>query len=126
MLTLQLIRPLIIYVPRSREKDPYLEGGQVNQSETWAIIQLFHRYDTSHAESPFPLFLLWLSPYHDDDSGGWRKTTSVRFFTVTQNSAIFSFTLEPKKFSLQKAMGGSACGKLKLTLISPLKIMGSE
>ncbi|GFX81836.1 uncharacterized protein TNCV_2570361 [Trichonephila clavipes] len=41
----------------------------------------------------------------------WRRfggTTSVRFSTVTQNWAIFSFTLEPKKVSVQKTASSTA------------------
>ncbi|GFW75320.1 hypothetical protein TNCV_4189741 [Trichonephila clavipes] len=34
--------------PGSGKKDPKSEGGQVDQSETWTIIQLFHGYDKSH------------------------------------------------------------------------------
>ncbi|GFW35358.1 transposable element Tcb2 transposase [Trichonephila clavipes] len=67
---------------------PNPEGGQVDQSETWEIIQLFHRYDASHVVSLCPhLFRASRSPYHGDDLEGWWKIASVRVFTVTQNWA---------------------------------------
>ncbi|GFX66985.1 hypothetical protein TNCV_4181101 [Trichonephila clavipes] len=47
MHTLQLIQPLID-VTGSEEKDPQSEGDQVEQSERWTFIQLFHGYDASH------------------------------------------------------------------------------
>ncbi|GFT83996.1 uncharacterized protein TNCV_680221 [Trichonephila clavipes] len=100
MHTLRLLQPLID-LPESGVKGPSIER--------WAIIQLFHGYDASHVVSPLPFFLPLAisSPWRR--FGGWErgktKTTSVRFFSLTQNWANFSFTLEPKEVSLQKHLG---------------------
>ncbi|GFS92739.1 uncharacterized protein TNCV_1161571 [Trichonephila clavipes] len=87
----------------SRENDPQSKGGQVEQSERWAIIQLFHGYDASHVVSPFPPLPPTCYPVTMVTIRGMgRKTTSVRFFTLTQNWENFSFTFERKEVSLQK------------------------
>ncbi|GFT00092.1 putative glutamate receptor [Trichonephila clavipes] len=50
MHTLQLIQPLIDIPGSGGGKDPQSEGGQVDQSENWAIIQHFHGYGASQLQ----------------------------------------------------------------------------
>ncbi|PRD27229.1 UNVERIFIED_CONTAM: hypothetical protein NCL1_35951 [Trichonephila clavipes] len=96
-MSLHLTQPLID-VPGSGGKGP-----PMGRWGSLAIIELFHGYDASHVVSRLPLFLpTRYAVVMVTIRGIGGQTTSVRFFTVTQKWANFSFTLERKKVSLQK------------------------
>ncbi|GFU84848.1 hypothetical protein TNCV_2127891 [Trichonephila clavipes] len=83
-----------------------LSGLEKNdaQSERWAIIQLFHGYDASHVVSMLPLFLPLAISSPEQQFGDGEDYFRSHFLL---NWANFSFTLEPKEVSLQKALGGN-------------------
>ncbi|GFV66047.1 hypothetical protein TNCV_1440541 [Trichonephila clavipes] len=92
-MSLHLIQPLI-YAPGSGGKGPPKVGKLTIGGEQSSDIYTDMTQVTLCPCSPFPPNSL--SCHHGDDSGvgGGGETTSVRFFTVTQNWANFSFTLE--------------------------------
>ncbi|GFW54807.1 hypothetical protein TNCV_2654471 [Trichonephila clavipes] len=99
-------------LPGLRKRTPNRKVGQLTSPRRGQLSNFFTDVIQVTLSPTPPPFLLWLSPSHGDNSEG--ETTAVRFFTVTQNWAIFSFTLEHKKASLQK--------KIMICLIEPINI----
>ncbi|GFT18255.1 putative endonuclease-reverse transcriptase [Trichonephila clavipes] len=73
---------------------------QVERSEWWAIIQLFHGYDARHVVSPLPPRTCYpvIMPI---DSGDGEKTTSIRLFTLTLIRSALTYASETLPLTLR-------------------------
>ncbi|PRD23272.1 UNVERIFIED_CONTAM: hypothetical protein NCL1_46830 [Trichonephila clavipes] len=89
-------------IPRSGNRTRNRKEGKLTSRRCGQLSNFFTDMTqvTRCPRSLFPLLDLSLPLRRFGGDGG--ETTSVHFFTVTQNWAIFSFTLEPKMFHFKK------------------------